>query len=125
MVYSPVLVSIEWVKEKHHVGVEKTYAPGESLIAKVWITNDLYETYEDASMSWCIRDTEGEILEQGDKIVSIPEDSSQIVENLFWSIPQSAQGNHKVEAEVKDKTGKLLSSNYFEFKVEGSRGFKK
>ena len=125
MVYSPVLVSIEWVKEKHHVGFEKTYAPGESLIAKVWITNDLYETYEDASMSWCIRDTEGEILEQGDKIVSIPEDSSQIVENLFWSIPQSAQGNHKVEAEVKDKTGKLLSSNYFEFKVEGSRGFKK
>jgi beta-mannosidase len=118
MIYSPVLVSIEWIKEKHYVGFEKIYAPGEDLVANVWVTNDLHESYEDASVSWCITDSEGESLEQGSKVISIPEDSSQIVEALFWPIPRHAQGKYRVEAEVTDKTGRQLSRNYFEFNVK-------
>jgi beta-mannosidase len=125
MVYSPVLVSIEWVKDKHYVGFEKTYAPGENLIANVWVTNDLYEKYDDASVSWCIKGPDGEVLEEKSQNISILEDSSQIVENLFWPIPGNAEGRYRVEAAVKDRAGELLSNNYFEFKVEGSRRFKK
>ena len=125
MVYSPVLVSIEWVKEKHYVGFEKIYGPGESLVANIWVTNDLYEEYGGASLAWCIKDPDGKVIEEKKSLIDIPRDSSRIVENLFWSIPLEADGSYRVEAQVKDGSGKMLSENYFDFTVQGSRGFQK
>ncbi len=120
MVYSPVLVSIEWVKEKHVLGFQKTYAPGESLAARIWITNDLHREFGGASLSWCVRDRNGRVLEQRSQSLAISEDSSQVVESVEWHIAEEAGGEYRVEAELKDEGGKLLSSNYFEFRVTGS-----
>ena len=122
MVYSPVLVSIEWVKEKHNLGFEKTYGPGESLVANIWITNDLYEEYKEASLARCIKDADGKVLEEKESSIDIPQDSSRIVENLFWPVPLEADGSYRVEALVKDRSGKTLSENYFDFAVHGSGG---
>ncbi|NIM05877.1 MAG: hypothetical protein GTO55_00360 [Armatimonadetes bacterium] len=120
MVYSPVLVSIEWLKDKHYVGFEKTYTPGEDLKAKIWVTNDMYQQFEDASLSWCIKGPDGEVLAEGGSKLCIAVDSSEVVKNVSWPIPKDARGNFRMEAQVKDKAGKLLSANYFEFFVSAS-----
>ncbi len=127
MVYSPVLVSIEWVKEKHVVGHEKRYAPGETMAAKVWVTNDLEETFEGASLSWCIKGPGGERLEAGERAIEIPADSSDVVDEVSWPIPSDASGLYLMEAQVVGREGAApLSRNYFEFRVveseERSRG---
>ena len=125
LIFNPVLVSIEWVKEKHYVGFEKEYGPGENFAAKIWVTNDLYETYEKASVTWCIKDPAGKMLTDGAVGTSVGEDSSQVVKELLWPIPRDAQGKYRMEVSLEDKAGKPLSDNWFEFQVHGSRGFKK
>jgi beta-mannosidase len=120
MVYSPVLVSIEWVKDKHVVGHEKLYAPGEDLVAKIWVTNDVHEEYEGAGLAWRIRDSNGDVAEEGGLTLSIPDDSSEVVENVRWAIPSDAEGAYRMEAELTDIEGRQLSHNYFEFRVTDS-----
>ncbi|MHC4480745.1 MAG: glycoside hydrolase family 2 protein [Planctomycetota bacterium] len=120
MVYSPVLVSIEWLKDKHVVGHQKHYAPGEDLAAKIWVTSDLREPCEGASLSWQVRGPGDEVLAEGERTLSIPPDSSQVVENLLWPIPQEAAGGYRVDASLRDGGGEALSRNYFEFQVTGA-----
>lgn len=120
MVYSPVLVSIEWIKEKHLIGFDKRYAPGELLKARVWVTNDRHQAFDGASLMWRITDAEGALLDERSLTLSIPEDSSEVVEEVNWPIPGDAAGGYRMEAEVKDRSGEVLSRNYFECKVTAS-----
>ncbi len=117
MVYSPVLVSIEWVKDKHVIGHEKHYAPGETMEAKLWVTNDRYESYDGAELSWSIIGPEGTELTSDYLIISIPEDSSQVVQTISWPIPHEAAGPHRMEARLVSSAGEMLSQNYFKFVV--------
>ena len=117
MVYSPVLVSIEWVKPKHLVGFEKCYAPGERLTARIWVTNDRHQEFQQASLSWRILDTEGEVLEEGERTLAVPADSSEVAEELTWQVPKQARGRRRIEAHLRDDRGELLSRNYFDFAV--------
>lgn len=121
MVYSPVMVSVEWVKEKHIVGHEKVYAPGEPLITKIWVTNDDHREYRNAKLLWRIRDPKGMILAEETSIHTIPEDSSQVVEGRTWEIPQAAEGLFRMEVDLLDGDGQSLSHNYFDFRVTDSR----
>ncbi len=121
MVYSPVLVSIEWLREKHLLGFEKVYAPGEAVSARVWVTNDLPREFEGASLAWCVKDGRGEVVAQASRSLSVAEDSSQVVESVEWQIPEGAEGRCRIEAELRDETGELLSSNYFEFRAAGAQ----
>ncbi len=116
-VYSPVLVSIEWIKDQHHVGFQKSYEAGEQLVARIWITNDTYQSFENASLSWRVLGPDGETLDERTRQVSIGEDSSEVVEEVAWPIPEAATGGHRMEAEVTDASGKVLSRNWFEFAV--------
>ncbi|MFB3879721.1 MAG: glycoside hydrolase family 2 protein [Armatimonadota bacterium] len=117
MVYSPVLVSIEWVKETHVLGHEKVYAPGEPLVAKVWVTNDRCQAYEKASLRWWVKDARGKVLAERSHTLSVPEDSSQVVEEVSWPIPGDAKGVHRMEVELASSNGEELSRNWFEFRV--------
>jgi beta-mannosidase len=115
--YTPVLASVEWVKEKHVVGHEKWYEPGETFAARLWVTNDRDDGYEEAVLAWTIRDAEGTILEQGSEAASVPGDSSHVVREVSWPIPGDASGSHRMEVELKDRRGAELSRNWFEFQV--------
>jgi uncharacterized protein YfaS (alpha-2-macroglobulin family) len=118
MVYSPVLVSIEWIKDKHHLGFEKTYDPGETFTAKIWVTNDLHEEYADAQLDWTLKNPDGKVMQNGTKTILIPPDESHVEARILWPIPSdAAKGEYRVEASVADKAGKTLSENYFVLKV--------
>ena len=121
MVYSPVLVSIEWVKEKHVVGFEKVYAPGDKLVAKVWVTNDLHREFGKASLRWRIEDAGGKTLEEANQELAVAEDSSEVAASVEWGIPEGAEGSYRMEAELRDNRGEVLSANYFEFRVAGAQ----
>jgi beta-mannosidase len=119
MVFSPVLVSIEWIKDKHHLGFEKIYDPGETFTAKIWITNDLHEEYADAQLDWTLKDPDGKVVQNGTKTILIPPDESHVEARILWPIPSdAAKGDYRVEASVADRDGKTLSENYFVLKVK-------
>jgi beta-mannosidase len=115
--YTPVLASIEWVKEKHVVGDKKCYEPGETFKAKLWATNDRTEGYEKAVLTWAVRDSEGAALEEGSKVTDVPADRSQVVREVSWPIPADAGGSYRMEVELTDDEGAVLSRNWFEFQV--------
>ena len=117
MVYSPVLVSIEWIKDIHDIGHEKRYSPGETMAAKLWVTNDRYETFDGASLSWTITGPDGATPASESLDLSIPEDSSEVVGEVSWPIPGDAAGPYRMEAALTDRAGAQLSHNYFEFRV--------
>jgi len=120
MVYSPVLVSIEWVKETHVVGHEKVYAPGEVMACKLWVTNDLDRSFDGAVLAWRIVGPASGALADGAKTLSVPEDSSQVVEEVSWPIQAEAEGRYRMEAELTSAEGEELSRNWFEFRVARS-----
>lgn len=122
MVYSPVLVSVEWVKDKHVVGFEKVYRPGEEFVAKVWVTSDLDEPLPDVGLTWRIAWPDGAVTVQGERELSIPADSSQVVDEVRWVTPEDVEGLCRMEAEVKSGSGEVLSQNYFEFRVTPGEG---
>ncbi|MCJ7751384.1 MAG: hypothetical protein MUQ65_09870, partial [Armatimonadetes bacterium] len=117
IVYTPVLASIEWVKEKHVVGHQKWYEPGETFAARLWVTNDRDEGYEGAVLTWAIRDGAGAALQHGSEVADVPADSSQVVREVEWAVPGEAAGSYRMEVELRDREGMELSRNWFEFEV--------
>lgn len=115
--YTPVLASIEWVKEKHDVGHEKWYQPGKTFEARLWVTNDRDEAYDDAVLAWTIRDAKGAVLEGAREVANIPPDRSQVIREVAWPIPQDASGSYRMDVELRDSGGAELSRNWFEFQV--------
>ena len=117
MVYSPVLVSIEWLKETHVVGHEKHYAPGSTMTARIWATNDFHREYEGAALAWSIKGPDGTVVSHGRKTLTLLPDNSQVVAEISWGVPEQAEGIHRMDAELTDGAGAQLSHNYFEFRV--------
>jgi len=60
------------------------------------------------------------VLDQGSTTITIPEDSSQIVEHLKRKLPSGIEGNYRMEVELRDRSQKELSRNYFDFRVTSS-----
>ena len=115
-VYTPVLVSLEWNKEPYHLGWEKTGGPAIPSVGKLWVTNDHYQAL-DAELSWqLLNATTHEVILEGGKDVRLPEDSSATYSEIVWSVPR-ARGSYLINMRVTDKTGKALSTNYFDFSV--------
>jgi beta-mannosidase len=117
MVYSPVLVSIEWLKDTHVVGHEKLYAPGEAVVAHIWVTNDRHQAYQQVTLRWRVKDPAGEVLGERSQTLSVPEDSSQVAEEVTWPIPREAEGPYRMEVELTTADGDELSRNWFDFRV--------
>jgi beta-mannosidase len=120
--YQPVLVSVEWLRDELVVGHEKRYAPGEVFAAKLWVTNDTYQRYDGARLSWRLVGPEGATLQEGEARADVSEDSTQVATQTSWPVPEEAEGVHRIEVELLDEEGRELSRNWFEFRVEGQRG---
>jgi hypothetical protein len=56
-------------------------------------------------------------MEEGEEALAVPSDSSEVVKEIGWSVPKSARGGHRIEADLKDAAGEVLSHNYFDFTV--------
>lgn len=118
-VYTPVLVSLEWCKDKHILGRDKIYSPGDKFVGKIWITNDLAQEFPNCTLSWRIVDSEKNVLLDGENTIFVPKDASWVVDTLTWPIPDDCKGVYKVEMDLKDEKGKVLSQNFFPFRVSG------
>jgi len=51
----------------------------------------------------------------------VPEDSSQVAEEVTWPIPREAEGHCRMEVELTNAEGEELSQNWFEFRVTRKR----
>ncbi len=120
MVYSPVLASIEWVKDTHVVGHEKVYVAGEPLVCKIWVTNDHPREFEHAKLEWRITDPGGATLAADTQEYRVPADSSEVVANVSWPTDGREAGAYRMHVSLADETGELLSRNYFDFRVEAT-----
>jgi beta-mannosidase len=117
-VYTPVMVSIEWVKEPFIVGHEKLYKPGEPFKANIWVTNDTDNGFSGAKLTWQIKGPDKKILKHDSSTLDVQADSSKIVQTRTWPIPKEDDGLYRMEVQLHDGQDNRLSRNYFEFRVE-------
>jgi beta-mannosidase len=118
LIYTPVLVSLEWNKEPYLVGWQKTYQPGDTFVGKVWITNDHLAPVWDVTLSWQLRDvTSGQTLLQAERAIALPADTSKVTDHVVWPIPAGTQGDFRVDLKLTAADGAVLSTNYFDFAV--------
>jgi beta-mannosidase len=117
-VYTPVLVSLEWNKDPYIIGYEKRWYPGDTFVGRIWVTNDHHREFEDAHLSWqLVNMDDGQTIQHNRKQLTIPYDSSQVVDEVRWEIVRGIQGNFQVQMQVTDREGKQLSANYFDFSI--------
>jgi len=116
-VYTPVLVSLEWNKDPYHIGWEKIWHPGEVFVGKLWVTNDHQRCLERALLSWKLCDDKQQVLLDGQTTVSVPTDSSQIMDQIEWQVPAGLRGGFTVQMQIQDSDSSVLSHNYFDFSI--------
>ncbi|HXF61662.1 MAG TPA: glycoside hydrolase family 2 TIM barrel-domain containing protein [Caldilineaceae bacterium] len=117
-IYTPVLVSLEWNKDPYYVGWQKVYHPGDTFVGKVWITNDHLEPIYNVQLAWRLLRADGDVIQQAQRQIALPADSSKITDHIVWPIPAGTQGLYRVEMCLTGQDGATLSSNDFEFMVE-------
>ncbi|HIU77610.1 MAG TPA: hypothetical protein IAC62_17110 [Candidatus Pelethocola excrementipullorum] len=111
-VYTQVLISLEWEQEPHVLGREKKYSRGQRFNGKVWVNNDHFHKMEDLEIHWEIRrENSTEILEEHTFKESLSEDSAEVKDTISWIVPGDYVGNYVIDMWVKDKEGKVLSTN--------------
>jgi beta-mannosidase len=112
---APVMVTIEW--EKTH------FRASDEIKAPLWLVNDKNEPMEDVKLNWKVfkfDDEEKKPLVSNSLTCDIPADSSKIGSCAEFTIPQNAQKGEKwvLDVELKDKDGKVLSTNDYVFGVK-------
>jgi beta-mannosidase len=117
-IYTPILVSLEWNKEPYIVGWQKIYHPGDTFVGKLWITNDHLDPIYNVQLAWRLLDPMGAVIQQAQREIALPKDSSKITDHIVWPIPQDAVGTYRVEMSLTGQDGVQLSANDFEFVVE-------
>jgi beta-mannosidase len=120
LVYTPVMASVEWVRDRHIVGFAKTYARRESLQAQLWVTNDLPRSFESATLRWEVSRSDGAVLGSGSLTLDIDPDSSRVVERVFRKLADDEPGTYRLRVLVLDRDGAKLSENFFEYEVVAS-----
>lgn len=118
-VYTPVLACFEWDKDPYIIGKQKLYKPGATLAGNFWLINDRLECLNEVDYIWAVREkgSDKDIAVDSFK-TCIERDGAKVVNELNWQIPDDfANGEYAICMTVKDKDGKLLSYNDFEFEV--------
>lgn len=111
-VYTEVLVSLEWNEEPHVIGRPKKYIRGDKFHGKVWVTNDHLHAVDQAEISWAIRRAaDGEVVCSNSFAATLEKDSSVVMDEICWEIPEDYVGDYAVEMSVRDKNGEILSTN--------------
>jgi beta-mannosidase len=117
--YTPVMASVEWIKDKHIVGFPKTYDRKESLEAQLWVTNDLPRAFEGAALSWELSGVEVGTLSSGEKVVNLEADSSEVVQRFYRPLSGDPPGSYRLRLVLLDGQGEKLSENFFDYEVLG------
>ncbi|UYN83444.1 MAG: beta galactosidase jelly roll domain-containing protein [Microcella sp.] len=118
-VYTRVLVSLEREVTPYVIGREKVYQPGETFVAKLWVTNDFDHAFEGTTGSWTIthRESGTEVASQSFQ-GTLPADSVERVDSVMWLIPADAErGEYRIDMLVSDAEGNELSRNFTDIVV--------
>ncbi|MGH2369798.1 MAG: hypothetical protein ACRDI2_16580, partial [Chloroflexota bacterium] len=109
---APLLVSVEWIKDRHIVGDEKVYRPGAVFQANVWLTNDTAATVA-GSIQWTLR-RDGEVCASRTlERVTAGADTSQIVDQIVQQLPSGVR-RYRIDVTFGDGQSPT-SQNWFEF----------
>ena len=85
----------------------------------MWITNDWLEPLFDLTLNWkLINAASKQVVIEATRSTAASADSSKITDHIVWPIPEGTKGAFKVEMQLADKDGKVLSENWFDFEVE-------
>jgi len=118
-VYGRVLISLERDVKPYIIGREKAYERGATLSGRVWVTNDHREAIEGAEVSWRIaRADTDEAVREHLLVVTVPADTSQVVDRISWAIPAAARpGAYRVTMQALASDGQMLSTNHTDVTV--------
>jgi beta-mannosidase len=118
-VYGRVLISLERDVKPYIIGREKVYERGSLFAGRVWVTSDLEEPIEDARVSWrLVRNDADQEVATNEVTVMIPPDAAIDVERIDVPLPTTLDpGPYRVEMELADRGGSLLSRNATEIVV--------
>jgi beta-mannosidase len=125
--YKPLLPSLEFPKRR--------YLPGECFKAKLWVLNDLYETYREITYSCKVYTTTSVALEafmtrgtfspevwkcvqETERIVDIQSNSSEKFDEMEWEAEGCIGDRFAVEIVLRDAGGNLLSENCYTLMID-------
>ena len=105
--YQPILASLEWT--------QYAFSPGDTVEVGLWVINDLYAEYENATYELSLR-TPSEVVSAGAHIIDIhADDVSKIA---VWRRTVTDPGEYVLVAHIRSANGELLSANTYAFTVE-------
>jgi hypothetical protein len=105
--FAPVCASLEYDRDQ--------WRSGETFRCGVWAINDKWEPVPEATILWRIVDAQGAEKAAGQWPAAMAEDSARQLGNAQWRA--TGPGPHQLRAEVRDRAGRLISENIFEFEV--------
>jgi beta-mannosidase len=106
--YQPVLPSIAWTPQP------EPFTPAKLVSATVWIVNDLWTGFDEASLEWTLR-TGAKVVESMRTTVNVAPDSALPVTRFEKTL---AAGDYTLIASVDDSRGRPLGRNQWSFRVE-------
>jgi beta-mannosidase len=105
--FAPVCASLEYDRDIWKVG--------DPFSCGIWAINDQWEPIPEATIRWRILDDHMTQSAAGEWSLSIPSDSSRKIGSAEWTV--LGRGPHELRAEVKDKSGQIVSENVYPFTV--------
>ncbi|MGC6455247.1 MAG: beta-mannosidase [Coraliomargaritaceae bacterium] len=102
--YQPVLVSLEYSKRR--------WNSGKDFDAGIWIVNDLHRAYSGLTLHWKIFNPQGELSHEESMEVGVEADSSKEFHRIRWTVEGADKENFRVEMQLTDSEGNLLSKNF-------------
>jgi beta-mannosidase len=106
--YQPVLPSIAWTPEP------EPFTPAKPVSATIWIVNDLWTGFDEASVEWTLR-TGTKVVESMRTTLNLAPDSVREVTRVEKTL---AAGDYTLIAVVSDSKGRPLGRNEWSFRVE-------
>ncbi|SJM89746.1 glycoside hydrolase family 2 protein [Crenothrix polyspora] len=104
--YQPILPSIEWKQEN--------YKYGETVSLKLWAINDLPQSYQNAQVTYSLRNGE-KLLEHHTLTIDLNADSGREIKIINWN--HLAAGHYQFFYTLSDNQGNTLGFNSHEFDI--------
>lgn len=108
--YSPVLVSVQYEKEK--------WIKGEMFKVFLWVINDYHRSFKDCRIRIDITDMKRRKYQQFFIDVDIPKDSAKNIKKLEWKVPEDVKGVFMLRVYLKNRDNVTISENDYIFKCE-------
>jgi beta-mannosidase len=86
--FEPVLVMADWPK--------KSYKPNNTFKTKIYVVNDLHETFANVKVGWKLLNDQKALLSQGEYNCTLEEDSIQTLGFIEYKLPPDAKGSYKL-----------------------------